>query len=116
MPATFTYEKKPEKRSAHNVIEKRYRSSINDKIIELKNIVAGEEAKLNKSAVLRKAIDYIRFLQGQNIRLKKENILLKEGKISLEPQMSIPSPPNSEGEPLSPASISGKKISYSTKK
>ena len=110
MPATFTYEKKPEKRSAHNVIEKRYRSSINDKIIELKNIVAGEEAKLNKSAVLRKAIDYIRFLQGQNIRLKKENILLKEGKISLEPQMSIPSPPNSEGEPPSPASISGKKI------
>ena len=104
MPLTFTSEKKPEKRSAHNVIEKRYRSSINDKIIELKNIVAGEEAKLNKSAVLRKTVDYIRFLQGQNIRLKKENILLKEGKISKIPSMEPPSPPNSE-DPPSPASI-----------
>merc|ERR1740129_2639923 len=90
MPLTFTSEKKPEKRSAHNAIEKRYRSSINDKIIELKNIVAGEEAKLNKSAVLRKTVDYIRFLQGQNIRLKKENILLKEGKIN---KMSTIEPP-----------------------
>ena len=48
------------KRSAHNAIERRYRTSINDKIIELKNIVVGVEAKLNKSAILRKTIDYIR--------------------------------------------------------
>ena len=39
----------PEKRSAHNAIEKRYRSSINDKILELKNLVAGPEAKLKKA-------------------------------------------------------------------
>lgn len=48
-----------EKRSAHNAIERRYRSSINDKINDLKNMVVGTEAKLNKSAVLRKAIDYV---------------------------------------------------------
>lgn len=48
------------KRSAHNAIERRYRTSINDRIIELKNIVVGVEAKLNKSGVLRKTIDYIR--------------------------------------------------------
>lgn len=48
------------KRSAHNAIERRYRTSINDKIIELKNIVVGVDAKLNKSAILRKTIDYIR--------------------------------------------------------
>ena len=42
------------RKPAHNAIEKRYRSSINDKIVELKNIVAGEESKMNKSAILRK--------------------------------------------------------------
>ena len=38
--------RKPERKSAHNVIEKRYRSSINDKIVELKDIVAGKDAKV----------------------------------------------------------------------
>ncbi|KAJ8363801.1 hypothetical protein SKAU_G00126320 [Synaphobranchus kaupii] len=66
-----------EKRTAHNAIEKRYRLSINDKIIELKDLVAGTEAKLNKSFVLRKTIDYIRFLQQSNQKLKQENVALK---------------------------------------
>ncbi|XP_017889357.1 sterol regulatory element-binding protein 1 [Ceratina calcarata] len=65
------------KRSAHNAIERRYRTSINDKIIELKNIIVGVDAKLNKSAILRKTIDYIRFLQHSNARLKQENMSLK---------------------------------------
>uniref|UniRef100_A0A3P8WHT0 Sterol regulatory element-binding protein 1 n=1 Tax=Cynoglossus semilaevis TaxID=244447 RepID=A0A3P8WHT0_CYNSE len=68
---------KGEKRTAHNAIEKRYRSSINDKIVELKDLVSGHEAKLNKSAVLRKAIDYIRYLQQANQKLKQENMALK---------------------------------------
>ena len=42
------------RKPGHNAIEKRYRSSINDRILELKNIVAGEDTKLNKSAILRK--------------------------------------------------------------
>ncbi|KAI1895999.1 hypothetical protein AGOR_G00090290 [Albula goreensis] len=66
-----------EKRTAHNAIEKRYRSSINDKIIELKDLVAGTEAKLNKSSVLRKAIDYIHYLQQTNQKLKQENMALR---------------------------------------
>eukprot|EP00092_Neocalanus_flemingeri_P001165 GFUD01001241.1.p1 GENE.GFUD01001241.1~~GFUD01001241.1.p1 ORF type:complete len:1098 (+),score=305.94 GFUD01001241.1:251-3544(+) len=65
------------RKSGHNAIEKRYRSSINDRIIELKNIVAGDDAKMNKSAILRKTIEYIRYLQGQNVKLKTENIQLK---------------------------------------
>ncbi|KAK9306386.1 hypothetical protein QLX08_002905 [Tetragonisca angustula] len=65
------------KRSAHNAIERRYRTSINDKIIELKNIIVGVDAKLNKSAILKKTIDYIRFLQNSNARLKAENMSLK---------------------------------------
>ncbi|XP_047427820.1 sterol regulatory element-binding protein 1 [Mugil cephalus] len=68
---------KGEKRTAHNAIEKRYRSSINDKIVELKDLVAGTDAKLNKSAVLKKAIDYIRYLQQTNQKLKQENMALK---------------------------------------
>ncbi|KAF6717512.1 Sterol regulatory element-binding protein 1 [Oryzias melastigma] len=71
------YPHKGEKRTAHNAIEKRYRSSINDKIVELKDLVAGTEAKLNKSAVLKKAIDYIRYLQQSNQKLKQENMALK---------------------------------------
>lgn len=66
-----------EKRSAHNAIERRYRSSINDKITELKNIVVGNDAKLNKSAILRKTIDYINYLQNTNAKLKQENSALK---------------------------------------
>lgn len=65
------------KRSAHNAIERRYRTSINDKIIELKNIVVGEAAKLNKSAILKKAVEKIRDIQRENYELKNENQRLK---------------------------------------
>ena len=41
--------RQPERKSAHNIIEKRYRSSINDKIVELKEIVSGSrDAKVKK--------------------------------------------------------------------
>uniref|UniRef100_A0A8C1VER4 Sterol regulatory element-binding protein 1 n=1 Tax=Cyprinus carpio TaxID=7962 RepID=A0A8C1VER4_CYPCA len=104
---------KGEKRTAHNAIEKRYRSSINDKIIELKDLVAGTEAKLNKSAVLRKAIDFIRYLQQSNQKLKQENIALKMSiqknkslkdlvimEVDVKPE--IPTPPASDvGSPQS---------------
>lgn len=33
--------------------------------------------QMNKSLVLKKAIDYIRFLQNQNIKLKQENMKLR---------------------------------------
>lgn len=33
--------------------------------------------QLNKSAILRKTIDYIKYLQNQNARLKQENMSLK---------------------------------------
>ncbi|XP_017470725.1 PREDICTED: sterol regulatory element-binding protein 2 isoform X2 [Rhagoletis zephyria] len=64
--------KKEVKRSAHNAIERRYRTSINEKISELKSLIIGESAKLNKSAILRKSIDKIRDLQQQNSEMRIE--------------------------------------------
>ncbi|XP_063282430.1 sterol regulatory element-binding protein 2 [Pelobates fuscus] len=69
--------KEGERRTTHNIIEKRYRSSINDKIIELKDLVMGTDAKMHKSGVLKKAIDYIKYLQQMNQKLRQENMALK---------------------------------------
>ncbi|XP_064419405.1 sterol regulatory element-binding protein 2 isoform X2 [Latimeria chalumnae] len=69
--------KEGERRTTHNIIEKRYRSSINDKIVELKDLVMGTDAKMHKSGVLKKAIDYIKYLQQTNHRLRQENMALK---------------------------------------
>ncbi|XP_028671153.2 sterol regulatory element-binding protein 2 [Erpetoichthys calabaricus] len=72
--------KEGERRTTHNIIEKRYRSSINDKILELKDLVMGTDAKMHKSGVLRKAIDYIKYLQQMNQKLRQENMALKMAK------------------------------------
>ncbi|EDO44513.1 predicted protein, partial [Nematostella vectensis] len=64
-------------RSNHNEIEKRYRNSINNRINELKDLVCGPETKMNKAGILKKALDYIRYLQRENGRLKEENTALK---------------------------------------
>lgn len=93
---------KGEKRSAHNAIERRYRTSINDKIIELKNIIVGSEAKLNKSAVLRKAIEHIRYLQNSNAKLKQENIALKIATQNLRGE-EVPASPQSADVPTTEA-------------
>lgn len=69
--------KEGERRTTHNIIEKRYRSSINDKIVELRDLVMGNDAKMHKSGVLRKAIDYIKYLQQVNHKLRQENLALK---------------------------------------
>ena len=37
-----------EGRSAHNAIEKRYRLSINDKIVELRELIAGKDSKVGR--------------------------------------------------------------------
>ena len=78
------------RKSGHNAIEKRYRSSINDRILELKTILAGENAKMNKSAILRKAIEYIRHLQNKTTRLEQENKALKSKMQQMkEPRYSV---------------------------
>ncbi|KAJ6788362.1 hypothetical protein PWT90_02898 [Aphanocladium album] len=88
---------KPVKKTAHNMIEKRYRTNINDKIAALRDSVPslrimsksarGEDTtqdreelhgltpahKLNKATVLSKATEYIRHLEKRNTRLLDEN-------------------------------------------
>lgn len=43
--------KEGERRTTHNIIEKRYRSSINDKILELRDLVMGSDAKVCVAAM-----------------------------------------------------------------
>lgn len=81
---------KPRKeKTSHNMIEKRYRTNINDKIFALRDcvpalrcVVSGNKnedlegltpaSKLNKATVLTKATEYIIHLQARNNSLAKE--------------------------------------------
>uniref|UniRef100_A0A671URA6 Sterol regulatory element-binding protein 2 n=1 Tax=Sparus aurata TaxID=8175 RepID=A0A671URA6_SPAAU len=109
--------KEGERRTTHNIIEKRYRSSINDKIIELRDLVMGNDAKMHKSGVLRKAIDYIKYLQQVNHKLRQENLALKMANqknkpvtltedVELKQEIVMMSPPASESGSGSPSQFS----------
>nr|UJU86705.1 sterol regulatory element-binding protein 2 [Mylopharyngodon piceus] len=109
--------KEGERRTTHNIIEKRYRSSINDKILELRDLVMGSDAKMHKSGVLRKAIDYIKYLQQVNHKLRQENLALKMASqksksvcvsddLDLKPESAFISPPPSDSGSSSPAQLS----------
>lgn len=87
----------PIKKTSHNVIEKRYRNNLNDKIVELRNSVPslramrranrGEESedlggltaahKLNKATVMAKATEYIKHLEKRNKAMADEMAQLK---------------------------------------
>ncbi|XP_061568826.1 sterol regulatory element-binding protein 2 isoform X2 [Cololabis saira] len=109
--------KEGERRTTHNIIEKRYRSSINDKIVELRDLVMGNDAKMHKSGVLRKAIDYIKYLQQVNHKLRQENLALKMGNqknksvtlsddAELKQEVVLMSPPASDSGSGSPHQFS----------
>ncbi|ROV87108.1 hypothetical protein VSDG_10038 [Cytospora chrysosperma] len=92
----------PVKKTAHNMIEKRYRTNLNDKIAALRDSVPslrvlsksarGEDTtedreelhgltpahKLNKATVLSKATEYIRHLEKRNNRLNDENSVMQQ--------------------------------------
>ncbi|XP_026852166.1 sterol regulatory element-binding protein 2 isoform X1 [Electrophorus electricus] len=104
--------KEGERRTTHNIIEKRYRSSINDKILELRDLVMGNDAKMHKSGVLRKAIDYIKYLQQVNHKLRQENLELKMKKhkcvvdeVDMKAE-SVMTPPPSDSGSASPPEFS----------
>ena len=67
---------KSERRSAHNAIERRYRTSINDRIIELKDLLVGPDTKvcnyIVNSAIKEKHILYALIA---NNSLEKKSII-----------------------------------------
>ncbi|GEQ69031.1 hypothetical protein JCM33374_g2702 [Metschnikowia sp. JCM 33374] len=84
---------KPERKpkTSHNVIEKKYRTSINSKILELREVVPtlkfatgkarismadldglSPASKLNKASILTKANEYIKHMKKKNKTLQKE--------------------------------------------
>jgi hypothetical protein len=81
-------------KTSHNMIEKRYRLKLNDKILSLQNAVpalrsstspsqdlqTGRSAasKLNKGTVLTKATEYIQQLEHEKFQLQQEVTTLKE--------------------------------------
>ncbi|KAF3047023.1 hypothetical protein E8E12_010552 [Didymella heteroderae] len=116
----------PPKKTAHNMIEKRYRTNLNDKIAALRDSVPslrvmsrpnGTEEdddpedlegltpahKLNKATVLSKATEYIRHLEKRNKRLTDEVATLK-GRIESYEKMAISGPMTLHGTVSTPDS------------
>lgn len=91
--------KKTSSSSAHNMIEKRYRTNLNDKIGNLRDSIPSLRAKaapgtiegdqdreeqglcpahkMNKATILSKATEYIHHLERKNQHLEDENISLR---------------------------------------
>lgn len=103
----------PPRKTTHNMIEKRYRTNLNDKIAALRDAVPSLRAmvhrlerggdgiediaadieslgglspahKLNKATVLSKATEYIAHLERNNVALLRENDSLKSRVAGLE--------------------------------
>lgn len=95
----------PAEKRPHNLVEKRYRANLNEKIADLRESVpslrnlrlnegesatnsqtgiVASQAKLNKSNVLTKAVEYIHQLELRNKKIEGENAFLKERLLQLE--------------------------------
>nr|XP_057905878.1 sterol regulatory element-binding protein 2 [Doryrhamphus excisus] len=114
-PGTGGVVKEGERRTTHNIVEKRYRSSINDKIVELKDLVMGSDVKMHKSGVLSKAIDCIKYLKQVNHKLRQENLTLRMANQRNKPEILSEDmePKEDMGMISPPASDSGSPRQYS---
>lgn len=68
---------------SHSLVEKRYRTNLNDKISELRQNVPSlrdADQSSNKATVLTKAIEYIQYLEKRNTFLEEANDVRKRRK------------------------------------
>lgn len=120
----------PVKKTSHNVIEKRYRNNLNDKILELRDSVPalramgrdaadGEDLeglapahKLNKATIMSKSTEYIKHLEKRNKKMEKEIAALKARVASVETAFSkarsrqVQSNPDSSTNTMRPREMS----------
>ncbi|KAL6453967.1 CPH2 Transcription factor CPH2 [Candida maltosa Xu316] len=107
---------KSKDKNSHNMIEKKYRTNINTKILALRDavpslrIAAGCEdvsiadlegltpaSKLNKASVLTKATEYIKHLETKNAILRQQNMelqrLIQQANLNHPQAQALPPPP-----------------------
>eukprot|EP01135_Chromosphaera_perkinsii_P000893 Nk52_evm56s152 gene=Nk52_evmTU56s152 len=68
------YNRSRKKKDNHNAIERKRRYNINDRITELGTLLPSnvQEAKPCKGSILKKSVDYIRYLQNLNDKMQEE--------------------------------------------
>eukprot|EP00121_Abeoforma_whisleri_P000375 Awhi_evm1s333 len=65
-----------ERKNSHNRIERRYRDKING---DLRDMLPPSEGKrMNKAGIMKRAVEYITYLQNRNEGLMKENLKCKD--------------------------------------
>ncbi|XP_051824467.1 transcription factor E3 isoform X2 [Antechinus flavipes] len=108
--------KERQKKDNHNLIERRRRFNINDRIKELGTLIpksSDPEIRLNKGTILKASVDYIRKLQKEQQRAKdlesrqrvleqaNRSLQLRVQELELQAQIhGLPLSPVSKGDPL----------------
>ncbi|KAL0082283.1 Myc-type, basic helix-loop-helix domain-containing protein [Phycomyces blakesleeanus] len=68
------FEKKRKRRESHNLVERRRRDNINDRISELATLLPDPDAiKTNKGTILKKSVDHIKLLHDK-LQLHQQRI------------------------------------------
>ncbi|WBW72771.1 DNA-binding transcription factor, sterol regulatory element binding protein Sre1 [Schizosaccharomyces osmophilus] len=115
------------KKTSHNMIEKRYRTNLNDRICELRDAVPSLRAaaalrcgvtleeeelhglaparKLNKGTILAKATEYIRHLESKSKQLTKENKRLSDRLAFYEDPSMAPPPSDNNNKSSEPVNV-----------
>lgn len=111
---------------SHSVVEKRYRTNLNDKIAELRQsvpslregsqspedvAVSSPSLKYNKATILTKAIEYIQHLEKRNAFLEDTNNMLRNHRCDISTTIYEKSPalekePSKDGSSISSNSLS----------